>query len=182
MEANRITELKTASDVFDFPESRHKIVVKDRQELIRIWIQRTEYSVRNAITFTKRLECFSSNICPDDQLELFKYGCLEILFLRSLPNLDPYTGISKLLPEWDRDQYLLIKCGSESPSRLQKLMIILRDIEIIGEIHVKYVQKYYTNRKYPLEYPANMKVEILVPLLVNRVKRFSEDMHTMQSQ
>ncbi|CAG2164885.1 unnamed protein product [Oppiella nova] len=70
LENNRISELTTATNIFNYP-------------LNRVAKARLEYLIRDTIKFSKSLVSFA-NTCPEDQLSLIKHGCTEMLSMRFL--------------------------------------------------------------------------------------------------
>ncbi|XP_054157169.1 nuclear hormone receptor HR96-like [Oppia nitens] len=89
LETNRITEIiDSSAKLFQFTLCKDNIIkMSNMLEVIQLSARITEQSVMNCINFTKSLQSFR-NCCPDDQLSLIKYGCGEILFVRSIDFYD----------------------------------------------------------------------------------------------
>ncbi|CAG2163357.1 unnamed protein product [Oppiella nova] len=90
-----------------------------------ITMSRTEPNVKTLIHYVKGLNGFTG-MCPEDQFILARGAYPELNFMRCLI-LEQQLYIYLL------QRYLLMKYGLEWESRLQKLMITLRDLQVMIE-------------------------------------------------
>ncbi|CAG2165393.1 unnamed protein product [Oppiella nova] len=77
LESNRINELMSASHVFSAQLTQNTRHIKSLEEWMRHSVELNEKSIKDMASFITKLNGFT-NICPDDQLALFKYGYNEL--------------------------------------------------------------------------------------------------------
>ncbi|CAG2162068.1 unnamed protein product [Oppiella nova] len=98
LEINKIGELLNTSKIFDYPSTKNIIKLKDKSEYVRLYSQRTEDIVKELLNYSKGLNGFS-RLCDEDQYTIFKYGCSEMLLMRSLysTQIDPVLSTDIML-------------------------------------------------------------------------------------
>ncbi|CAG2173924.1 unnamed protein product [Oppiella nova] len=92
LESIRLTELLKASKIFNYKSFRTQTIIefKSISEVNNVANLMMDNDTVDLIQFTKHLDSFN-NLCFNDQMALFKYGCLEILILRSSLHFDINT-------------------------------------------------------------------------------------------
>ncbi|CAG2099968.1 unnamed protein product [Medioppia subpectinata] len=81
LETNRIAELLSATKIFDYKLPENMVLVNNFKDMMHKYHGQIEELVCDTVRFTKNLNGFA-NVCPEDQLSLLKYGCIEIIVLR----------------------------------------------------------------------------------------------------
>ncbi|CAG2162120.1 unnamed protein product [Oppiella nova] len=89
LEINKLGELLSLSKIFEYPSSTNLLKLTDITEYFKISNKRLEVTVKEFLSFSKGLSGFT-NVCPDDQYTLFKYGCSEMLLIRCLMITTPH--------------------------------------------------------------------------------------------
>ncbi|CAG2167905.1 unnamed protein product [Oppiella nova] len=107
LELNRISEVISASNVFIYPLSTNIYTIKDKIDYIRVAAQMAEKRIQDVITYI-------SDLCPNDQYYLLKYGCSEILSQRKWPKNASRT-LSHIY------QYYLLKYGCSEILSLRRV-------------------------------------------------------------
>ncbi|CAG2100223.1 unnamed protein product [Medioppia subpectinata] len=77
LEMCRISELKAAFNVFDYPLPKCLVQITSLEELLRKSVNKNELFVKDVTRFLKRLHSYKS-LCPEDQLALLKHGFNEL--------------------------------------------------------------------------------------------------------
>ncbi|XP_054157170.1 uncharacterized protein LOC128955521 [Oppia nitens] len=89
LEGTRITEILNSSQVLDYTVCMDNIVkIADMDKLAKLAAIYMEQLVIKSISFAKCLQLSFGNYCIDDQLSLIKYGCREVVFLKTLMSYD----------------------------------------------------------------------------------------------
>ncbi|CAG2114298.1 unnamed protein product, partial [Medioppia subpectinata] len=162
LEFRRISEAIGASKAFIEPMAKNIYKVRDKIEFLAIKSQMNDKLAKNTIKYTKGLKGFA-DLRPEDQYSLFKYGCIQIIYIRQLTHYNQNTRyfimnmltaiilfdpnrpnlihrdiirLEQQLYIYLLQRYLLLKCGSESESqtKLQTFMTSLKDLEAIHDI------------------------------------------------
>ncbi|CAG2173925.1 unnamed protein product [Oppiella nova] len=153
LESNRLSELFKASQVFRYKTIQNKSLneIINLTEVNDMCNMMLDLDVLDLIQFTKSLTSFK-NMCFNDQMALFKYGCLEMLILRCSIFYDTSTQYWKWV--WNRENpfvaeqqlyiyllqrylYLRYRSEVETHMKLAKLMDPLKDLQIICDIKKK---------------------------------------------
>ncbi|CAG2164887.1 unnamed protein product [Oppiella nova] len=134
LENTRISELTTATNIFNYPVTKNLIYLRDKVQIYRMTRVRVEDLIRDTIKFCKSLVSFT-NTCPEDQLSLLKNGCMNLLCMRFLAyyNVDKTMYYLNLLTAI---RYLLLKYRSKSESqlKLKRLMELLIEFNTISNM------------------------------------------------
>ncbi|CAG2168562.1 unnamed protein product [Oppiella nova] len=83
LEYKRFSELLNAANVLKTPLNEMSSKIKclgDAQRVMRFVLDR---DIKNIIAFTKNLKGFEM-LCEGDQISLIKYGCIDLLYMRSV--------------------------------------------------------------------------------------------------
>ncbi|CAG2103009.1 unnamed protein product [Medioppia subpectinata] len=80
LETRRMSELLMACQVLDYPTAKTNLRLKDKNQMVIMTTSKTDHKIRDFITFSKSLNGFA-DLCPTDQLALFKSGSLGLLLL-----------------------------------------------------------------------------------------------------
>ncbi|CAG2102586.1 unnamed protein product [Medioppia subpectinata] len=116
MESRRIGELMAAVIVFNYPLTENVVKIHDKSEFYCISKTMTDNHIRDTTVFATGLVSFA-NTCTDDQILLLKLKQQLYIYLLQ--------------------RYLLLKYRSESESqiKLQKLMLLLNDLNETMKVH-----------------------------------------------
>ncbi|CAG2110901.1 unnamed protein product [Medioppia subpectinata] len=132
LECNRMRELMTASNVFNYRLNNEKIVkeILGLEKMIVNYSHLNEKFVTDLISFAQHLMAFNT-ICPNDRLALVKYGGKDLI-LRSVQidlcmfeqkhynSLKYYYG--QFILVWDYGDPIIINLDSDNDMRLLALM------------------------------------------------------------
>ncbi|CAG2099982.1 unnamed protein product [Medioppia subpectinata] len=92
IESRYLSELFSAASALGqlYYLGSNMLEITNIDELYRLCGPKMDSDITNLITFTKNLGSFD-RICANDQLALFKYGCIELLILRYSMHYNPRT-------------------------------------------------------------------------------------------
>ncbi|CAG2100003.1 unnamed protein product [Medioppia subpectinata] len=89
LQDSRLRELMAVTKVWDIPSvfANHMVQITNRQIMDYMSGIFYDKEVKNVITLSKSLSTFE-RICDNDRIALVKYGCMDILCLRSVTSYD----------------------------------------------------------------------------------------------
>ncbi|CAG2166098.1 unnamed protein product, partial [Oppiella nova] len=82
-ETHILIELMTSTKAMGLPLTKNTLEVSTIHDYYRTFVVKFEKGIRNVTKAVKGLTPFK-NICESDQISLLKYGCIEVLIMRSI--------------------------------------------------------------------------------------------------
>ncbi|CAG2164667.1 unnamed protein product [Oppiella nova] len=186
LENTRISELTTATNIFNYPVTKNLIYLRDKVQIYRMTRIRVEDLIRDIIKFCKSLVSFT-NTCPENQLSLVKNGCMSLLCMRFLA----YYNVDKTMYYLylDTENTLLLKLNDmtfDKPEYSTVRERILREIstELNNDSIVMDLLTAirYLLLKYRSKSESQLKLKRLMELLIefNTISNMRRAVHSKQ--
>ncbi|CAG2101271.1 unnamed protein product [Medioppia subpectinata] len=167
IEMNRLAQLLNAMLVLKSPIIAITSEAMTEDDGCDVWRYHCEQEILKITKMSKLLEPFQK-LCPNDQIALVKYGCVEMHFLRLTIhyNFDnEYWSVN--IPEWESDPIILdiltaiLLFNPDRPNLLYREMVKLQQ-----HIYMYLLQRYVMTR-YPTKYESNTKFMRLMSTMID---------------